>query len=100
MKGGKPLRIQLRHEYQEVPWPGGPDDTLGIKALISPQRVRGRYPRLLRPKKALLFEGQPSRCLRRVPFRPPGPDRGGHTIISKPYIDTNPVINQPIKLSK
>ena len=30
MKGGKPLRIQFRHEYQEVPWPGGPNDTLGI----------------------------------------------------------------------
>ena len=30
MKGGKPLRIQFRREYQEVPWPGGSGATVGI----------------------------------------------------------------------
>jgi hypothetical protein len=34
-------------------------------------------------EKLLEAKGQPSRCFRRVPVRPPGPDRGGHLIFLK-----------------
>jgi hypothetical protein len=50
------------------------------KALIFPWRGGENTSRLLRRAQALnsAAKSQPDRCLRRVPFWPPGPNRGGH----------------------
>ena len=75
--GRKPQRIQVRREYQEVPWPGG---------AVPPRRdwntrrrfLRGRgggqgLPPLISESQGFLrISAHPDRCFRRVPPEPPG----------------------------
>ncbi len=75
VQGGKPLRIQVRGEYQEVPWPGDPGATLGILSadfFVDGGGGQGLPPLRSEFQDFLRVSAPPDRCFRRVPPKPPG----------------------------